>query len=131
TRLAGRTLGQHLFEQRGTDPRNRGQVRVRPEPRVNEEGKEGAEYGLYPQRAMLKREFDAIWDAQAAHHPDILTDERREHLFNVTFFQRPLKAPRIGKCSFNPLEARLAKAHPLFQTFRLYKEVNELRIVTL
>ena len=128
--LAGRTLGQYLFERRGTDPDNRGKVRIRPEPRLNDKGKEVEDYGFYPQRAMLKHEFEAIWNAQAAHYPDILTDERRAHLYDVIFHQRPLKAPKVGKCSFNMMEERLAKAHPLFQKFRLYKEVNELRIVT-
>ena len=44
------------------------------------------------------------------------------------FYQRPLKKPKVGKCSFNPNEERLPKAHPLFQEFRLYKEINELTI---
>ncbi|WP_245958470.1 type II CRISPR RNA-guided endonuclease Cas9 [Pelagibacterium sediminicola] len=128
--LAGRTLGQYLFEKRGTDRQDHGRVRVRPEPRVNEKGKEVEVYGFYPQRAMLEKEFNAIWAAQALHYPDVLTEERREHLFRVMFYQRPLKPALVGKCSFNPAEPRIAKAHPLFQTFRLYKEVNELRIVT-
>src|SRR5690606_8845714 len=70
-----------------------------------------------------------IWTAQAAHYPDILTGERRDHLGQVMFFQRPLKKPRVGKCSFHPDEERLPRAHPLFQQFRLYKELNELEIV--
>ncbi len=86
-------------------------------------------YAFYPERGMLEDEFRRIWDAQAVFHPDLLTAERRDHLFRVMFYQRPLKRPRVGKCSFNPLETRLAKAHPLFQEFRLYKEVNELEIV--
>ena len=86
-------------------------------------------YAFYPERTLLEDEFQQIWDAQAQYYPEILTPERREHLFNVIFYQRPLKKPRVGKCSFNPLEERLAKAHPLFQEFRLYKEVNDLEIV--
>lgn len=128
--LAGRTLGQYLFERRGADPRNRGQVRVRPYTAANENGREIEIYGFYPQRAMLEREFEAIWAAQMVYYPDTLTEDRRAHLFRVIFYQRPLKRPKVGKCSFNPAEERLARAHPLFQTFRLYKEVNELRIVT-
>jgi CRISPR-associated endonuclease Csn1 len=86
-------------------------------------------YAFYPERSLLEHEFHAIWDAQAAHYPNILTPERRAHLFTVMFYQRPLRKLRVGKCSFNPAEERLAKAHPLFQEFRLYKEVNELKIV--
>jgi len=129
-RLDGRTLGQYLHDMRGTDPRERGAIRVRPHMARNDKGREVAAYGFYPQRAMLEKEFDAIWAAQAAFYPDLLTEERRKHLFRVIFYQRPLKAPEPGKCSFNPTEQRLPKAHPLFQRFRLLKEVNELRIVT-
>jgi len=129
-RLSGRTLGQYLFEQRGDDPENRGWVRVRNV--LKTEGEKLVEaYGFYPQRAMLEDEFNRIWDAQAEHYPDVLTEERRAHLFRVMFYQRPLRKLLVGKCSFNPLEERLAKAHPLFQQFRLYKEVNELKIITL
>ncbi|ODT66196.1 MAG: type II CRISPR RNA-guided endonuclease Cas9 [Pelagibacterium sp. SCN 63-23] len=128
--LNGRTLGQYLHEMRGADPRQRGQVRVRPHLEINDKGREIAAYGFYPQRAMLEREFNAIWAAQAPHHPELLSEERRAHLFQVIFYQRPLKQPDPGRCSFNPAEPRLAKAHPLFQRFRLVKEINELRIVT-
>jgi CRISPR-associated endonuclease Csn1 len=86
-------------------------------------------YAFYPERSLLEDEFRQIWDAQSGFYPDLLTRERGEHLFKVIFYQRPLKKPRVGKCSFNPAEERLAKAHPLFQEFRLYKEVNELEIV--
>jgi CRISPR-associated endonuclease Csn1 len=97
--------------------------------RAGSEASDGEGYAFYPERSLLEDEFHAIWDAQAVHHPETLTPERRAHLFKVMFYQRPLKKPRVGMCSFNPLEERLAKAHPLFQEFRLYKEVNELEIV--
>lgn len=98
--------------------------------RAGSEAFDEAGYAFYPERSLLEEEFHAIWDAQAVHYPDILTPERHTHLFTVMFYQRPLKKPRVGKCSFNPEEQRLAKAHPLFQEFRLYKEANELEIVT-
>ncbi|OBZ94573.1 hypothetical protein ADU59_15380 [Pararhizobium polonicum] len=86
-------------------------------------------YAFYPERSLLEDEFRQIWDAQAVHHPDILTPERRAHLFRVMFYQRPLKKPLVGRCSFNPAEFRLSRAHPLFQEFRLYKEINDLEVV--
>lgn len=97
--------------------------------RAGSEAFDGATYAFYPERSLLEDEFNAIWDAQSAFYPDMLTPERREHLFTVMFHQRPLKKPRIGKCAFNPKEERLSKAHPLFQEFRLYKEINELELV--
>jgi len=86
-------------------------------------------YDFYPERRLLEEEFDAIWETQRPHYPEILTEERRRHLHRVMFFQRPLKPQTPGKCSFNPNEERLPKAHPLFQAFRLHKEVNELELV--
>lgn len=120
-----RTFGEFLHKQRSGG----GWVRVRPSRVPGKDDKEEDGYGFYPERSFLENEFDAIWAAQAPHHPDVLTDERHDHLRRVMFFQRPLKRPKVGKCSFNPDEDRLAKAHPLFQEFRLYKEVNELALV--
>jgi len=120
-----RTIGEFLQRQRGAG----GWVRVRPSRVPGKDDKEEDGYGFYPERSFLEQEFHAIWDAQAPHHPALLTEERRDHLFRVMFFQRPLKRPKIGKCTFNPDEDRLPKAHPLFQQFRLYKEVNELALV--
>lgn len=123
-----RTLGEFLFKRRGSDPQSRGWVRVRAQ-QIASDGNTSAEgYGFYPQRVMVEREFDRIWKAQAAFYPAVLTEDRRAHLFRVMFYQRPLKRPEVGKCSFNPEESRLPKAHPLFQEFRLYKELNELTV---
>lgn len=97
--------------------------------RAGSDAFDGDGYAFYPERSLLEDEFGKIWDAQAEFYPDILTPERREHLFRVMFYQRPLRKPRVGKCAFNPKEERLTKAHPLFQEFRLYKEINELELV--
>lgn len=114
------TLGAYLAQRR-----NEGHVvRIRSGSEAFNE----KDYAFYPERSMLEHEFREIWNKQAEYYPE-MTDERREHLFNVIFYQRPLKIPPVGRCSYNPDEPRLAKAHPLFQEFRLYKEVNELGIV--
>jgi len=122
-----RTLGEFLALRRGGDPANRGTVRVRIDAEAALDAK--APYDFYPDRSMLEDEFRQIWEAQAAFCPDVLTEERQAHLYRVMFYQRPLKAAVVGKCSFNPAEPRLAKAHPLFQRFRLMKELNELELV--
>jgi CRISPR-associated endonuclease Csn1 len=89
---------------------------------------EGDGYDFYPERRHLEAEFDAIWAAQAAHHPALLTNAVRDRLRRIIFFQRPLKAPKVGGCTFFNEEPRLPKAHPLFQERRLYEEVNQLEI---
>src|SRR5690606_38974251 len=98
-----RTLGEFLHRQRSEGK----WVRVRPSRVAGKDDKEEEGYGFYPERSFLEREFHAIWDSQAPHHPDLLSEERREHLHKVMFYQRPLKRPKIGKCSFHPDEDRL------------------------
>ncbi|MEX0957299.1 MAG: type II CRISPR RNA-guided endonuclease Cas9 [Rhizobiaceae bacterium] len=126
-----RTLGEYLALRRAQGE----WVRVRVDANLAEAATiEGGEpeksaYDFYPARSLLEDEFHRIWDAQQTFHPDLLPEERREHLYRVMFYQRPLKPARVGKCSFNPQEFRLTKAHPLFQLFRLYKEVNELAVI--
>jgi len=119
-----RTYGEYLYKRRldGLSVR----TRLRPEA---EEGGKSTGYDFYPSRAELEKEFDIVWAAQAVHHPNILTDARRDHIRAIIFHQRPLKAMEVGKCSYNSNEKRLAKAHPLFQRFRLIKELNELAII--
>ena len=116
-----RTFGEFLHKRR-----HRGEsVRARLRPEM--QGK-GNGYDFYPDRKLLEAEFDAIWQAQAAHHPDVLTEEARDHIRRIIFYQRPLKAPKVGKCTYNEHEERLPKAHPLFQQLRLYQEVNHLEV---
>lgn len=99
-------------------------------------GGENQSYDFYPQRRHVEAEFGEIWNAQAPHHPGLLTEETRAALHRILFFQRDLKDQEVGKCTFagwNGVpddERRLAKAHPLFQERRLYEEVNNLKIVS-
>ena len=90
---------------------------------------DGQGYSFYPSRAALEHEFDRIMDSQQRFHPDLLTPDIVQDIHDVVFHQRPLRPVLPGKCSYNPAEERLPRAHPLFQTFRLLKEVNELEIV--
>lgn len=107
----------------------------RTEKRVRLNG-ESQEYDFYPQRRHIEYEFARIWEEQAKYHPALLTGEARAALHRILFYQRPLKAPKVGVCLFAGRggvpqdEARLPKAHPLFQERRLYEEVNQLEITT-
>lgn len=103
-------------------------VRTRLRPEDGEDGK-GTGYDFYPDRALTEDEFDAIWAAQSAFHPDVLTEEVHDRLFEIVFHQRPLKQPKVGTCTLVAGEPRLARAHPLFQQRRLLEEVNALKIV--
>ncbi len=131
-----RTYGELLFKrmQQGLPLR----IRMRDgEGPVKSNGEAMEGYAFYPDRAMLEDEFTRIWDKQAAYYPNVLTPERREHLFNVIFHQRPLKAPEIGLCTLlggdpnvpvHDRERRISKSDPLFQQSRLLQELNALQI---
>lgn len=119
-RTGARTVGEYLFKRREAG----GWVRARPQG----EGKEKA-YAFYPHRDLMAAEFDALWAAQAAHHPALLTDELKDRIHRVIFYQRPLKPVDPGKCTFEEGEKRAPWAHPLAQRFRLLQELANLRIV--
>jgi CRISPR-associated endonuclease Csn1 len=134
--MGERTLGQHLAE-------------LHDDPHVRLRGK-------HTRRQMLLNEFDRIWKAQSAHHPNLLTDALRygnagpqshpftlrrlprksDHLTEfgiegIIFFQRPLYWPKsmIGICELEPRERRCPRADRAAQRFRLLQEVNNLRII--
>lgn len=120
-----KTYGDFLHKRRqdnATTP-----VRTRLGLVTSEDGKETSGYNFYPTRQMFEEEFQKLWAAQAPFYPDILSDALFEEIQRIIFFQRPLKAPKIGLCLFED-EERLSKAHPVFQDLRLYQTINSLRI---
>ncbi len=130
TKAGAKTLGEYLHKRRAgaADPNEIPSVRTRLREETGD-GAKGTGYDFYPDRQMLEDEFNEIWDAQAEHHAAVLTAETKDRLYEVIFHQRPLKRPRIGKCTLMPAEERLPKAHPLFQRRRLLEEVNALKII--
>lgn len=123
-----RTYGEflHLRRTQAEDPRSVPSVRTRLTLRPVDGGKAEPGYDFYPDRRHLEDECNKVWAVQAAHHP-VLTDALRNEVFETIFFQRPLKAPVVGRCLFFP-EPRLPKAHPMMQRRVLYETVNALRI---
>ncbi|OXE35041.1 MAG: hypothetical protein CGW95_16325 [Phenylobacterium zucineum] len=117
--LGCRTYGEYLARRHA----ERNQVRVRL---IGKDSK--SHYDFYPTRDLLKHEFETLWDCQAKHSPD-LTQDLKDHFFNILFFQRPLKPPVIGKCTFFTQDERLSKAHPLSQARRIYQDLNHLKII--
>ncbi|HEY0270360.1 MAG TPA: type II CRISPR RNA-guided endonuclease Cas9 [Sphingomonas sp.] len=125
-----RTFGEFLHMRRAaaTDQNAIPSVRTRLRPETGEDAK-GDGYDFYPGRALIEEEFREIWEAQAPCHPDTLTPDVYQRLFEIVFHQRPLRAPQVGTCTLVPGEKRLPKAHPLFQRRRLLEELNALMIV--
>lgn len=83
---------------------------------------------IFGDRGEAESEFLRIWSCQCVHHRALMTDERRDKLFRILFHERSQPGSAPGHCRFNPGEERALRAHPLFQRFRMLKELNELRI---
>jgi CRISPR-associated endonuclease Csn1 len=86
-------------------------------------------YDLYIDRAMIEAEFDALWAKQASLNPVLFNDRARDELRYCLLFQRPLKPVKPGRCTLMPEEERAPLALPSVQRFRIYQEVNNLRIL--
>lgn len=60
----------------------------------------------HTRRDMLEREFNLIWDAQAAHHPSLLTDELRHGRLGAQKYpRRPIARHNPQRHSMSDLEA--------------------------
>jgi CRISPR-associated endonuclease Csn1 len=113
-----RTLGEYLarlgdaFEHR-----------VSPEP--------GRVRHRHTRRNMYEREFEEIWKSQRDHHPALLTDELRERVRRIIFFQRRMYWPKsvVGRCELEPKLKRCPRADRAAQRFRILQEVNNLRVL--
>ena len=118
-KLAEQTVGQYLWK-----------IRLEGRPvRARRGGTTQKDlYEYYPDRSMLEHEFCRIWDVQKQNqHGDLYTDAAFEEIKKLIFSQRPLKEPIVGKCIFYPDQDRINKSSPLFQRFRIFQELNNIR----
>ena len=87
-------------------------------------------YDFYADRAMIEHEFDLVWEKQSAFNPTLFNDMARIELKDILLFQRNLKPVKAGRCTLIPEEERAPLALPSSQLFRIYQEVNNLRIIS-
>jgi CRISPR-associated endonuclease Csn1 len=124
-----RTVGEWLHK------RDAEQLTVRARYRqtkvIKDDGKTRIDksYDLYIDRAMIAEEFDALWRRQSELNPVLFTEAARADLKDVLLHQRPLKPVKPGRCTFMPDEERAPLALPSTQRFRMYQEVNNLRLL--
>lgn len=114
-----RTLGEFLWFRH----RERHSVRAR----LNGSGAK-AEYDLYPDRALVRAEFDALWTAQRGFGLP-LGDEAADALRAVMFRQRPLERVDPGRCTLDPTQERAPWALPQAQRFRILQELANLAVL--
>lgn len=114
-KIGDKTLGQYLHELRGTDEKQFHMTRLR---------------GLHTRRDMLEAEFEKIWTAQQPHHGP-LTDDLKTRIHRCIFFQREMYWPAsvIGHCELEPRLPRCPRSDRRAQRFRLYQEINNLRVM--
>lgn len=86
-------------------------------------------YDLYIDRSMIEHEFDELWKKQSELNPGLFNEKARADLKDVLLYQRKLKPVKAGRCTFIPEEERAPLALPSTQRFRMYQEVNNLRIL--
>lgn len=86
-------------------------------------------YDYYADRSMIEHEFETLWNKQAEFAPSQYSQNAYENLKNILLFQRPLNPVDPGRCTLLPKEQRAAKAMPSTQRFRMYQEVNNLRLL--
>lgn len=124
-----RTVGEWLHKRDAAELTVR--ARYRQNKVIKDDGKTRIDksYDLYIDRAMISDEFDALWRKQAELNPVLFTEAARADLKDVLLHQRPLKPVKPGRCTFMPDEERAPLALPSRQRFRMYQEVNNLRIL--
>jgi CRISPR-associated endonuclease Csn1 len=106
-------------------------ARFRQNKVVKDDGKTRIDksYDLYIDRAMIEAEFDALWAKQTALNPALFNETARYELKDCLLHQRPLKPVKPGRCTLLPDEERAPLALPSTQRFRIYQELNNLRIL--
>ncbi len=86
-------------------------------------------YDFYVDRSMIEHEFEALWQKQRKFNPVLFNNDAHDELKDILLFQRNLKPVKVGKCTLMPEYQRAPLAMPSVQKFRIYQEVNNLRVL--
>lgn len=125
-----RTVGELLWQRMKSGDGVRARYRERRIEKDDGKTRIDKSYDLYIDRAMIEAEFDALWEKQSALNPSVFNNVARSELKDCLLHQRPLKPVRPGRCTLEPDEERASLALPSQQRFRIYQEVNNLRILS-
>lgn len=124
-----RTVGELLWQRMQTGVGVRARYRERRIEKDDGKTRIDKSYDLYIDRAMVEAEFDALWAKQSAFNPTTFNEAARAELKECLLHQRPLKPVKPGRCTLEPNEERAPLALPSQQRFRIYQEVNNLRLL--
>ena len=83
---------------------------------------------LYGNRSLYKKEFALLWEQQKENLN--LSEELREEVHKIIFYQRPLKIQKnlVGRCSFLIAKPRAAKALLEAQECRIRTAINHIKV---
>jgi len=73
-------------------------------------------------RKSYEKEFNAIMDKQE------LDEGLRKKLFNIIYYQNPLKKGKPGKCKYEQNRTVAHASNPIYQEFRIWRDVNNIVI---
>lgn len=62
-----------------------------------------------------------------------ISEELKKQLIRAIFFQRPLKSQKglVANCPFEPKKKRAPISYPLFEEFRMWQTLNNIKIKTM
>lgn len=129
TATNSRTVGEWLWQRLLAGQSVRARYRETPIETAEGKRKIDKRYDLYVERAMVESEFDTLWQAQARLNPAQYQEPARMAIKDALLFQRKLRPVRPGRCTLLPHLPRAALALPSSQRFRIYQEVNHLRVI--
>ena len=124
-----RTVGELLWRRMQDGSGVRARYRERRVEKEDGKTRIDKSYDLYIDRAMIEGEFDALWASQARFDATRFNEASRVALKDCLLHQRPLKPVKPGRCTLLPDQERAPLALPSQQRFRIYQEVNHLRIL--
>lgn len=85
---------------------------------------------IFPRECYVA-EFDTVWKTQQEFYPNVLTETLEKQLRDeIIYYQRPLKSQKgsVADCRFFPNHKVAPKSSPVFQLFKLWQNLNALRI---
>jgi len=119
-----KTLGQYFWELYKKD-RNDSKYKIRGKYTAREE------HYLHEFEEICKtQKIEGIKENEKS--PDKKYFGIVNELYDAIFFQRPLKSQKglVGYCSFEKNKARCSVSHPLFEEFRMWSFINNIKIKT-
>jgi len=109
--VKNQTVGQYMWELLSSNPHDRTK-------------------GLIFYRQDYYDEFETIWNCQSQFHPELTQPLKEEIRDVIIFYQRKLRSQKhlISNCELEENRKCIPKSSPLFQSFRIWQNINNLEI---